>query len=43
LLGVHTFLNCLAGMINGGKLGRKDVPPEERDDQVSAADQPPKG
>ncbi len=43
LLGVHAILNCLAGMINGGKLGRKEVPPEERTDQVSPVDQPPQG
>ena len=43
LLGVHAILNCLAGMINGGKLGKKDVPADERTDQVSSADMPPKG
>jgi hypothetical protein len=43
LLGVHAILNCLAGMINGGKLGTKDVPAEERTDQVSPVDQPPQG
>ena len=43
LLGVHAILDCLGAMVEGGKLGRKRVPEEERTDQVSGADQPPQG
>jgi agmatinase len=43
LLGVHAILDCLSGLVNGGKLGRRRVPPEQRTDQTTAADQPPQG
>jgi agmatinase len=42
LMGVHAILDCLGALVAAGKLGRKQVPAEERDDQVSAMDAPPK-
>jgi len=43
LIGVHAILECLGALVKNNKLGRKLVPPEERTDQVSPMDAPPKG
>ncbi len=43
LIGVHAILECLGALVKNNKLGRKRVPPEERTDQVSPMDAPPKG
>jgi agmatinase len=42
LIGVHAILECLGSLVKNNKLGRKQVPPEERTDQVSPMDAPPK-
>jgi agmatinase len=42
LLGVHGILDCLGGMVRGGKLGKRSVPPAERSDQAAPTDKPPK-
>lgn len=43
LVGVHAILDCLSSLVVAGKLGKRRVPPEKREDQVSTDDQPAKG
>ena len=43
LIGVHAILECLGSLVKHNRLGRKRVPPQERTDQVSPMDAPPKG
>ncbi|MEX2314607.1 MAG: agmatinase, partial [Thermomicrobiales bacterium] len=43
LIGVHAILECLGSLVKNNKLGRMRLAPEERTDQVSPMDAPPKG